>query len=237
MIVHIRTFFSRDDVMSGPDIWLAGTVDECISLAQTGLVQAIVTNPTVIASWCSTHGSYAAVIRHVCGHARRPLFVQLQGPSTRDFLEQFDTLRSLSPLAKPKLPATLDGLAATARLAETGIDVLVTAMGSLGSIATAASAGARWVCPYISRTREAGTDPIAMIRDASALLERVGSPTRIVPASVRTLEDAQAVLAAGAHGLIVFAPLWKQLIQDAVCTQAIQGFAKDWNTIHQADQR
>jgi transaldolase len=218
--------------MNAPHLWLAGTIDECIELARAGAATTIVTNPTVMASWCES-GSMDVVIRRVCTEANVPLFVQLEGPTLRDFMKQAEHLKSLSPLTRLKIPATIDGLAATRALVSAGEPVLVTAMGSLGSIAAAAAAGATWVCPYIARTREAGTDPIAMIRDASALLSRCNSPTQIIPASVRSADEAQAVFAAGAHGVIVFNAVFRALVQDGVCTKAVEGFNSDWTRIHQ----
>jgi TalC/MipB family fructose-6-phosphate aldolase len=217
--------------MNGPDIWVAGEIEECVEAARTGLAGAVVTNPTVMARWCSDGSSMNDVVSSVASRIDVPLFVQLRGPDRASLLNEASELLSLSPRVRLKMPATVEGLAASTTLAAKGHELLVTAMGSASSIGAAASAGAKWVCPYVARTRDAGVDPFDMIRNAASLLLRTGSSTRIVPASVRTAEDAQAVLAAGAHGVIVFYAVWKQLLEDPICSRAMLDFEKDWSHI------
>lgn len=98
-----------------PRPWGAGPVDEIIAACATGLREAIVTNPHVLAAWFKADGrAPEATAAHLVQETGRPAFLQLLGPDTASFLRQAEAIQALSPLLLPKLPATATGLAATA---------------------------------------------------------------------------------------------------------------------------
>lgn len=220
-------------------LWIAGTVAQVKAVAASGLATTIVTNPTVVAQWTgASQKPIEDIALDVVQTTGRPLYIQLHGPTTAGFLAEARALRQLSPLILPKLPSTLEGLVACRELAAEGIPVLVTTVCSLTQAYLAALAGAASICPYFARLGESGQDPAAFIASVAALYACHGIPTEILPASIRTLAQAEAALAAGASGLIVFDDLYRQLCDHAVTASSLEGFETDWaNTLYRFENQ
>ena len=210
-------------------LWIAGSVAQVKAAAYTGLASAIVTNPTVVAQWTTAERRpFEDIAAELVAETRLPLYIQLHGPSPEAFLAEAEALRRLSPLILPKLPSTTEGLVACRALASRDIPVLVTTVCSVNQAYLAAVAGAASICPYFARLGESGRDPAAFIATVAALYARHSLKTEILPASIRTPEQAEAALVAGASGLIVFDDLFRRLCDHEVTASSLEGFERDW---------
>lgn len=214
-----------------PRLWVAGPVDEILHACATGLPEAIVTNPDVLAAWFKADGvvpeETAARLARETG---RPVFLQLLGPDTASFLRQAEAIQSLDSRLIPKLPANAAGFAAAAALSP-ALPILITAVATLSQAAAAAAAGARFLCPYFARLRDAGHDPAALCRESAELFKRLGCATELVPASIRTSEDFELALAAGSTGAIVFTGLFRELMEHPTVGSALEGFQTAWDSM------
>lgn len=213
------------------NIWIAGSPQEVTKAAKTGLVSAVVTNPTVITEWTKGGQSLETVAASVIEATGLPLYIQLQGPSRDQFLREADYLKSVSKLIIPKIPATLEGLAAAKVLESKGTETLITTVCSLNQAYVAAVAGVTAICPYYSRLRDHGEDAAQFIRDVADMYHREGISTRIRPASVRSVEDVAQCLLNGADGVIVFYEVFQQLTAHPVSDMSLVNFENDWQRI------
>ncbi|MBC7568955.1 MAG: hypothetical protein H7319_04370 [Spirosoma sp.] len=209
-------------------IWIAGSPEQVIEAAKTGLVSAVVTNPTVIASWTQHGESLESVAQSVVQATRLPLYVQLHGPTRQQFLRETEHLKRVSDLIIPKIPATLDGLAAARDLEASGTETLITTVCSLTQAYVCAVAGVTSICPYFSRLRDSGENAAQFIADVSAMYRREGIKTRIRPASVRSVQDVEDCLLNGADGVIIFYDLFRKLIPHPVTDTSLTAFEADW---------
>ncbi len=217
------------------NIWIAGSPEEVTAAAKTGLVSAVVTNPTVIADWTEGDQSLESVAASVIEATGLPLYIQLHGPGRGQFLREADYLKSVSKLIIPKIPATLEGLAAAKVLESKGIETLITTVCSLNQAYVAAVAGVTAICPYYSRLRDHGEDAAQFIRDVADMYLREGISTRIRPASVRSAEDVSQCLLNGADGVIVFYEVFQQLTGHPVSDKSLANFENDWQRIKLGD--
>jgi transaldolase len=213
-------------------LWIAGSIDQVLEASRTGLVSAIVTNPTVMADWTKDGKTLEDTVEYVCSRTTLPLCVQLYGPDADTYLREANDLKSISPRIMPKIPATLEGLKAVQTLESNGVQTLVTTVCSFTQAYAAAVARASVICPYIGRLNKVGIDAYQMIRSISDLYLHQSIATQIIPASVRTIEDVTHTLAAGAHGVIIFYGLFLKLFENEVMKQSLDGFEKDWGKIH-----
>ena len=216
----------------GPRLWVAGPVKELRAAAATGLVNALVTNPTVLADWCATDPRPAEVIAAELAEATcLPVYIQLRGPDCASLVRQATQLSQVHPLLLPKLPATGEGFAACRQLPHQA-PALITGIASLTQVFAARAAGARFICPYLARLRDAGVAIAELFDDAASLGSRFVHPMELVPASVRTVEDVDFALQHGATGVIVFTGLFRELLNHPLTEQALEAFEqKDWDRI------
>ncbi len=211
-------------------LWIAGSVTQVKAAAATGLTTTIVTNPTVVAQWTSAQQQpIEDIADDVVQSTGLPLYIQLHGPSATSFIAEARALRRLHPLILPKLPSTTEGFIACRALASEGMPVLVTTVCSVNQAYLAAVSGAASICPYFARLGESGQDPAAFIATVAALYARQGIKTEILPASIRTLAQAEAALVAGASGLIIFDDLFRQLCDHGVTDSSLKDFETDWD--------
>lgn len=214
------------------ELWIAGTIDEVLKAAKTGLPKAIVTNPTVVAEWTADGRTLESAVREVCAGTDLPLYIQLRGPSAEQFKAEGEALAAISPQLCLKLPSTLEGIEATAYFAGKGKTTLVTTVCSLEQAYLAACAGAGAICPYMSRLDDAGESSTQLIADTATLYERHGCKTRIFPASVRTRQQIGAAMRVGAHGVIIFDTLFREMTSHTVTDASLAAFEKDdWSRI------
>ncbi len=210
-------------------LWIAGTVAQVKAVAATGLATAIVTNPTVVAQWTATEKKpIEDIALDVVQSTGLPLYIQLHGPDSATFLAEARALRRLDPRILPKLPSTTEGFIACRALAAEGIPVLVTTVCSVNQAYLAAIAGASSICPYFARLGESDQDPAAFIATVAALYARHGIKTEVLPASIRTLAQAEAAMVAGASGVIIFDELYRQLCDHSVTESSLKSFESDW---------
>ncbi|MCW1923400.1 hypothetical protein OKA05_12615 [Luteolibacter arcticus] len=206
-----------------PRLWVAGPVDEILAAAATGLVEAVVTNPDVLASWREADGvPPERTAARIAGDTGLPVFLQLRGPDRESFLRQAAAIRALDPRLLPKIPATAEGFSAAAALRDA--PVLITAVATLAQAAAAAAAGARFLCPYFARMRDLGMDPARLCFEAS----RLSAAMELVPASLRTVDDFELALRSGSTGGIVFTGLFREMLEHDNVLRAMDGFEPAW---------
>src|SRR5690606_1849577 len=118
------------------------------------------------------------------------VYLQVLGTTTDEMLRSADELLALGPVTV-KVPATPAGLAAARRLADDGVPVLLTAVYHPLQAVLARDLGLAGVAPYVGRMTDAGRDGVAAV---TAMQRAIGSePTRILAASLRSLDDVVAL--------------------------------------------
>ncbi len=212
-------------------LWITGSLQEVKDAVKLGLAGAVVTNPTVISQWSSGTRALEDVVAEACDATGLPLYVQLYGPDKRSFIRELRHLKEISKLIVPKLPATMEGLAATRDLASEGETVLVTAVCSIQQAFLAAVAGAEFICPYFARLNDAGQEAATLIQDSRNLYEGNGFATEIIPASIRSIQDLSASLFAGAHGAILPVKVFYDAFENELTKSSLATFEQDWQTI------
>jgi transaldolase len=213
------------------ELWIEGTPEEVVEAANSGLAAAIATNPSIMERWTSAGQPMEELVAYVCEQVDVPVYVQLHGPTVDDFLREMDALRIISDKIHPKLVATHAGIAATKRIAAQGLKPLVTTISTLNQAFLSAAANAAYVAPYVGRIDDAGVDAYQLIRDIAALYERHGAVTQIAAASIRTPEQCEAVLRAGAPIVVMQYGVFQALLESDMTADWIDRFEANWQKI------
>ena len=95
-----------------------------------------------------------------------------------------------------KIPPTDIGFGVLAELSK-GYPCCLTALFSVRQAVVAAECGATYVAPYVSRATKHKIDGVRLVSDMAAALR--GTPTQILAASLKTPEDVELTLRAGAQ--------------------------------------
>ncbi len=212
-------------------LWIEGTIEQVIAVANSGVASAIATNPAIIDRWVSGGQSLEDVITHVCHQVDIPVYVQLHGPTVDEYLREMDHLRAISDQIHPKLVATQAGLAAAKTIAESGLKPLITTVATLNQAYLAACAGAAYAAPYVGRMQKAGLDAAHLVGAMVAMYQRSGAVTQVAAASISSPHDAEQLLLAGASILVMQYDVYQHMLDSELTANWIEHFEDNWSRI------
>jgi transaldolase len=195
------------------------------TLAATGLVDGVTTNPTLIAKAARP---MREVIAEICGLVEGPVSAEVAAIDVEGMLAEGRALAGIAPNVVVKLPLTKDGLIATRVLSEEGVQTNVTLCFSANQALLAAKAGATYVSPFVGRLDDAGEDGIQLIHDIRAVYDNYAFDTELLAASMRTPEHVQAAAIAGADCATLPPAVFEALFKHPLTEQGLELFKADW---------
>jgi transaldolase len=200
------------------------------TLAATGLVDGVTTNPSLIAH---TLGNLAGrtmreVIAEICGLVEGPVSAEVAALGSEGMLAEGRALADIAPNVVVKLPLTKDGLIATRVLAEEGIQTNVTLCFSATQALLAAKAGAAYVSPFVGRLDDAGEDGMQLVHDIRAIYDNYAFDTEILAASMSSADHVQAAAIAGADCATLPPAIFEALFKHPLTEQGLELFRTDW---------
>ena len=217
----------------GPGVWLAGDPADLGEWLTRGAA-GIVTNTVVQRELAAKYGGLLEVTRRYLDITDKLVVIEVEGHTTEELLEVSRVFTALSPQIAIKIPCTAQGLGAFGPLAEEGVTTFCTTVFSLGQAAAAARAGATHVLPFCEPVREMGGDPGKLVRDCAAMFAPWRQRPFVTAALVRSVETATAALAAGADGIIVFWPIFRDLLEHPLTATWNDTFAGEWRQMQEA---
>jgi transaldolase len=205
-----------------------GNVEEIKRVKRLGLVDGVTTNPTLIAK---EKRPFKEIIQEICKEVSGPVSAEVVSVNATDMVREAHELASWADNVVIKLPMTEDGLEATYKLSQEGIQTNVTLIFTVAQGLMAAKAGATYISPFVGRLDDTGIEGLQLIRDLRAVLDHYKLPAEIITASVRSILHLQDAAIAGAHIATIpgslFPSLWKHPLTDI----GIEKFLKDWTQV------
>ena len=217
----------------GPGVWLAGDPADLGDWLARGAA-GIVTNTVVQRELAAKYGGLLEVTRRYLDITDKLVVIEVEGHTTEELLEVSRVFTALSPQIAIKIPCTAQGLGAFGPLADEGVTTFCTTVFSLGQAAAAARAGATHVLPFCEPIREMGGDPGKLVRDCAAMFAPWRQRPFVTAALVRSVETATAALDAGADGIIVFWPIFRDLLEHPLTATWNDTFAGEWRQMQEA---
>ncbi len=195
-------------------------------------VAGVTTNPTIISREKKDVRELLCTIREIIGD-KRMLHVQTTASEAEDIVKEAELVRSVvGSNFYIKIPITQEGLKATAICKDKGIGVTMTAIFTQQQAMLASSAGADFVAPYINRLDNIVSDGVHVVEEIVSMFEKHKSPTKVLAASFKTVEQVHKVCLTGAHSVTINPDVFDMLIYHPLTYYAIDDFNKDWETVY-----
>lgn len=194
-------------------------------LAETGLVDGVTTNPSLIAK---SGRPMLQVIAEICEAVPGPISAEVAATDVAGMLDEGRHLASIAPNVAVKVPLTRDGLIATRELVSEGFMVNVTLCFSAAQALLAAKAGATFVSPFIGRLDDHGADGMQLIRDIREIYDTYGYDTDILAASIRTPQHVTEAALAGADCATLPTGVFEALFKHPLTDKGLEQFMSDW---------
>ena len=195
------------------------------SLVETGLVDGVTTNPSLIAK---QGGVFLDTVARICAAVTGPVSAEVASTDYAAMVAEGERLAAVASNVVVKLPLTWDGLRACRRFAEAGVKTNVTLCFTAVQALMSAKAGATYVSPFVGRLDDYGAAGMALIADIRAIYDRYGFATEILAASIRHGEHVRAATLAGADCATLPPAVFRALVAHPLTERGLQQFTDDW---------
>ncbi|MFC0204869.1 fructose-6-phosphate aldolase [Novosphingobium soli] len=194
-------------------------------LAETGLLDGVTTNPSLIAK---SGRDFVEITREICAIVPGPVSAEVVALDHKEMMREAEVLRKIADNVCIKVPLTIDGLKTCKALSSDGTMVNVTLCFSANQALLAAKAGATFVSPFIGRHDDNGFDGMDLIRDIRLIYDNYAFETEILAASVRHSVHVLEAARIGADVMTAPPAVIKGLFKHFLTDKGIETFLADW---------
>ncbi len=185
-------------------------VAEIRDLNETGLLDGVTTNPSLISK---TGRPMLEVIKEICDIVEGEVSAEVAATDFDGMMAEGKKLASIADNVAVKVPLTWDGLKACRSLRQLGHKVNVTLCFSANQALLAAKAGATFISPFIGRLDDINLEGMELIEDIRTIYDNYDFDTQILAASIRTPNHVKQAALAGADVATVPAAVLKSLVK------------------------
>ncbi|PKQ04628.1 MAG: fructose-6-phosphate aldolase [Alphaproteobacteria bacterium HGW-Alphaproteobacteria-11] len=195
-------------------------------LADTGLLDGVTTNPSLIAK---SGRDFIEVVTEICGIVEGPVSAEVTALDAAGMIAEGRKLAKIAKNIAVKVPLTWDGLKACKTLTGEGTMVNVTLCFSANQALLAAKAGATFISPFIGRLDDINIDGMELIHEIRSIYDNYPAlTTEILAASIRNANHVKDAAIAGADVATVPPAVLKGLVQHPLTDKGIEMFMADW---------
>lgn len=205
--------------------------DELEAAFDTGLVDGVTTNPSLIAK---SGRDFKEVIASICEMTDGPVSAEVASTEAETMLKEGRVLADIAGNVVVKLPLTWDGLKACKELTGDGIDTNVTLCFTATQAWLAAKAGATYVSPFIGRLDDLGMNGMELIAEIRGIYDAGDYDTQILAASIRGPVHVKEAALSGADVSTIPPKVFGQLIQHPLTKKGLEDFVTDWKSTGQS---
>jgi transaldolase len=206
-------------------------IEDIKKLQDTGLLDGITTNPTLIAK---SGRDFKEVIKEICAVVPGPVSAEVASTDFDTIMKEAHVLRKLADNVVVKLPLTVDGLRACKALTSEGTKTNVTLCFSPNQALLAAKVGATYISPFIGRLDDINLDGMELIRDIRTIYDNYNFTTQILAASIRSANHVTEAALAGADVATIPPAVIYKLADHPLTKSGLEAFVKDWKATGQS---
>ena len=200
-------------------------------LYETGLLDGVTTNPSLIAK---SGRDFKEVIAEICALVPGPVSAEVASLEYDGMVAEGEHLAKIADNVVIKLPLTLNGLKATKYFSEKGIQTNVTLCFSANQALLAAKVGATYISPFLGRLDDINLDGVELIENIRTIYDNYGFETQILAASIRSANHVTQVALAGSDVATIPPDVIRKLANHPLTNAGIEGFLKDWKATGQS---
>jgi len=199
-------------------------VDAIKELNETGMVDGVTTNPSLIKK---SGRDILEVTKEICAIVDGPVSAEVTATEADAMIEEGRKLVQIADNIAVKVPLTWDGLKACKTLTDDGHMVNVTLCFSANQALLAAKAGATFISPFIGRLDDIHLDGMDLIADIRNIYDNYGFETQILAASIRTVNHVLESARIGADVMTAPPAVIKSMINHPLTDKGLDQFLAD----------
>ena len=207
-------------------------VDMIAPAYETGLIDGITTNPTLIKR---SGRDPIEVIQEIATEFKmlQSISAEVVADTAEEMYEQAQAFKEYRNVTI-KVPCTVEGLKACRMIREEQKSVNVTLVFSVAQAILAEKAGATYVSPFVGRWVDNSVDGIGLIKDIKRVYNNHGrfQTTNVLSASLRDVRQVEQSFLMGADVCtippLVFWKMYKNILTD----KGLELFQADWDDVN-----
>ncbi|MCP4932649.1 MAG: fructose-6-phosphate aldolase [bacterium] len=200
-------------------------VEEIRDLNDSGLVDGVTTNPSLI---MKSGRDIIEVTREICSIVDGPVSAEVTATDYNGMIEEAAILAKIADNICIKLPLTMEGLKACKTLSSRGQQTNVTLCFSANQALLAAKAGATYISPFIGRLDDLGLDGMEVIEEIRTIYDNYDFKTQILAASIRTVNHVKDAALIGADVATIPPSTMHKLVKHMLTDAGLSAFLADW---------
>lgn len=201
-------------------------VDAIRDLADTGLVDGVTTNPSLIAK---SGRDFVEVVKEICEIVDGPISAEVTATAYDEMVAEGRKLAKIHENITVKVPLTRDGLKTCKSLSEEGTMVNVTLCFSANQALLAAKAGATFISPFVGRLDDIAMDGMQLISDIVEVYNNYPAlSTEVLVASVRSPMHVLEAAKMGADVCTLPPDVLLALFNHPLTDKGLEAFLADW---------
>ncbi len=207
-------------------------LNEIRDLSETGLLDGVTTNPSLMAK---TGQKIVDVIAAICEVVPGPVSAEVAAMDFETMLAEGRRLAKIAPNVVVKVPLTVDGLKTCKALRGEGTMVNVTLCFSATQALLAAKAGASFISPFVGRLDDLSQDGMQLIGDILQIYRQYDAiETEVLVASIRHPVHLLQAAKMGAHVSTLPPNVIRQLYNHPLTDKGLAAFLADWEKTGQS---
>ncbi|HBQ36329.1 MAG TPA: fructose-6-phosphate aldolase [Rhodobacteraceae bacterium] len=200
-------------------------VEDIKELNDLGMADGVTTNPSLI---LKSGRDILEVTKEISGIVDGPVSAEVVSLNPDDMLKEARKLAKIADNIAVKVPMTWAGLKTCQALSADGIMVNVTLCFSANQALLAAKSGATFISPFVGRLDDLNIDGMDLIADIRTIYDNYGFETRILAASIRSVNHMKEAALIGADVVTAPPAVIKKMAYHALTDKGVEGFTEDW---------
>ena len=206
-------------------------IDKIRKFSALGLIDGITTNPSII---LKSGKNMIEVVSELAEIVSGSVSAEVSALDSEKMVEEGLKLSEIAKNVTVKLPITWDGLGACNALSKKGISVNMTLCFSVSQALLAAKAGAEYVSPFIGRLDDLNLEGVDLISDIKLVYSNYNFPTKILAASIRTVNHVKQCARHGADVATIPIDIFERLVKHPLTDSGLSQFTADWEKTGQS---
>ena len=199
----------------------------------TGLIDGVTTNPTLVRK---SGKDPEWLYQELSDIGLNDISMEVSGSANEMYDEGVRLQKKFGSVTTIKLPMNKQGLAACGGLYEKGIRTNVTLIFTPAQAILAAKAGATYVSPFVGRVDDQGFAGLEVVRAIADVFTRHSISTRVLAASIRTVQRAVRSFYNGAEIVTMPPNVFEGMFKHMLTDKGLEIFDQDLKLIDQQSQ-
>ena len=206
-------------------------VDSIRELSETGLIDGVTTNPSLVAK---SGKDFFTILKDISKIVSGPISAEVTALESDGMIAEGEKLAKIAKNIVIKLPLTQEGLKACKKLTKKKIKTNVTLCFSPAQALIAAKSGATYISPFVGRLDDIGENGMELIQKIKDIYSNYPKlNTKILVASVRNMEHVAQAAIIGADVVTLPPKILEELYEHPLTKKGLDAFLEDWKKTNQ----